>query len=50
MQQRWIGSGRPVPYIDINPHPQRPKWLAYVVLAILAILTAVVVYLSFAPT
>lgn len=32
-----------MPYIDINPNRHRPKWLWYLVLAVLAILTAVVV-------
>jgi hypothetical protein len=32
-----------MPYIDINPHRQRPKWLGYVVLAVLAALTIFVV-------
>lgn len=32
-----------MPYIDINPHKQRPKWLAYVVLAVLTALTVFVV-------
>lgn len=32
-----------MPYIDINPHRGRPKWLAYLVLAVLAALTIRVV-------
>lgn len=32
-----------MPYIDINPHRQRPKWLAYVVLGVLTALTTFVV-------
>jgi hypothetical protein len=32
-----------MPYIDINPHKQRPKWLSYVVLAVLTALTVFVV-------
>lgn len=35
-----------MPYIDINPHRQRPKWLGYLMLAILAALTATVVILA----
>lgn len=32
-----------MPYIDINPHKQRPKGLGFVVLAVLAALTTFVV-------
>jgi hypothetical protein len=32
-----------MPYIDINPHRGRPKWLAYLVLAVLTALTILVV-------
>ncbi|MDQ0925665.1 hypothetical protein QF038_004173 [Pseudarthrobacter sp. W1I19] len=32
-----------MPYIDINPHRQRPKWLGYLILAVLAVLTATVI-------
>lgn len=32
-----------MPYIDINPHRQRPKWLGYLVLAVLTGLTVFVV-------
>jgi hypothetical protein len=32
-----------MPYIDINPHKGRPKWQAYVTLAVLLVLTATVV-------
>lgn len=32
-----------MPYIDINPHKQGPKWLGYVILAVLAALTTFVV-------
>ncbi|MDQ0826186.1 hypothetical protein QFZ60_002359 [Arthrobacter sp. B2I5] len=35
-----------MPYIDINPHRQRPKWLGYLILAVLAALTATVVFLA----
>ncbi|MDQ0212636.1 hypothetical protein J2S92_003326 [Arthrobacter bambusae] len=35
-----------MPYIDINPHRQRPKWLGYVVLAILAALALFVVIVA----
>lgn len=37
-----------MPYIDINPHRNRPKWLGYVVLAVLAGLTALVSALALA--
>ena len=32
-----------MPYVDINPHKARPKWVAYVIFSILLVLTAVVV-------
>jgi hypothetical protein len=32
-----------MPYIDINPHKARPKWVGYTVLAVLLVLTAAVV-------
>jgi hypothetical protein len=32
-----------MPYIDINPHRQGPKWRSYVVLAVLAVVTVFVV-------
>lgn len=32
-----------MPYIDINPHRQRPKWIWYLLLAVLVVLTAAVV-------
>lgn len=32
-----------MPYIDINPHKGRPRWVGYAVLAILVVLTAAVV-------
>jgi hypothetical protein len=35
-----------MPYIDINPHRRRPKWVAYSGLGILTIMTAVVVVLA----
>jgi hypothetical protein len=35
-----------VPYFDINPHRPRPKWLGYVVLAVLTVLTAFVVIVA----
>lgn len=35
-----------MPYLDINPHRSRPKWAAYVGLAVLAVATAVVVALA----
>jgi hypothetical protein len=37
-----------MPYIDINPHRQRPKWLGYAVLAVLTALTVFVVVLALA--
>jgi uncharacterized membrane protein HdeD (DUF308 family) len=35
-----------MPYIDINPHRRRPKWIAYTFLGILAIVCAVVVFFA----
>lgn len=35
-----------MPYFDINPHRSRPKWPAYVGLAVLAIATAAIVVLA----
>lgn len=35
-----------MPYIDINPHRGRPKWVGYAILALLSALTAVVVILA----
>jgi hypothetical protein len=35
-----------VPYVDINPHRQRPKWVAYAILAVLALATVAVVILA----
>jgi hypothetical protein len=32
-----------MPYIDINPHRGRPKWVGYLVLTVLAALTVGVV-------
>jgi hypothetical protein len=32
-----------MPYVDINPHKGRPKWVGYIVLAVLLILTVAVV-------
>lgn len=37
-----------MPYIDINPHRQRPKWLGYLVLAVLTLLTVLVVIAALA--
>jgi len=37
-----------VPYIDINPHRGRPKWLGYLVLAVLTALTILVVIAALA--
>ncbi|MDP9982263.1 hypothetical protein J2W14_001651 [Pseudarthrobacter oxydans] len=38
-----------MPYIDINPHRNRPKWWAYVGLLLLALVTFVVVVLALTP-
>lgn len=35
-----------MPYIDINPHRQRPKWLGYVALAVLTVFTVAIVILA----
>ncbi|TQJ38070.1 hypothetical protein FBY33_0057 [Arthrobacter sp. SLBN-112] len=32
-----------MPYVDINPHKGRPKWVGYIILAVLLVLTAAVV-------
>ncbi len=32
-----------MPYVDINPHKDRPKWVGYIVLAVLVVLTVAVV-------
>jgi len=32
-----------MPYVDINPHKARPKWVGYAILAVLLVLTAAVV-------
>jgi hypothetical protein len=37
-----------VPYIDINPHRSRPKWMAYAGLGVLAAGTGIVVFLALA--
>lgn len=37
-----------MPYIDINPHRGRPKWVGYVVLGVLAAATVLVVVLALA--
>lgn len=37
-----------MPYIDINPHRQRPKWLGYLVLAVLTAVTVFVVIAALA--
>jgi hypothetical protein len=39
-----------VPYNDINPHRQRPKWLGYIVLAVLTALTVIVVIAALTGT
>ncbi|VXC55560.1 conserved hypothetical protein [Arthrobacter sp. 8AJ] len=38
-----------MPYVDINPHKDRPKWVAYTVLAVLLLLTGVVVSVALIP-
>jgi hypothetical protein len=38
-----------MPYVDINPHRQRPRWISYASLAILAVLTACVVGAALLP-
>lgn len=35
-----------MPYIDINPHRRRTRWLAYFGLGILTIMCAIVVFLA----
>lgn len=35
-----------MPYIDINPHRQGPKWVAYTLLGILAVACAIVVSIA----
>jgi hypothetical protein len=35
-----------MPYIDINPHRRRSRWIAYTVLGLLAAASAVVVFLA----
>lgn len=35
-----------MPYIDINPHRQRPKWIGYLALAVLTVLTLTVVFIA----
>jgi hypothetical protein len=37
-----------VPYIDINPHRSRPKWMGYLGLGVLAVATGFVVFLALA--
>ncbi|TQJ59924.1 hypothetical protein FBY30_2181 [Arthrobacter sp. SLBN-83] len=32
-----------MPYVDINPHKARPKWVGYGILTVLLVLTAAVV-------
>ena len=32
-----------MPYVDINPHRGRPKWVGYAILAVLLVLTVGVV-------
>ncbi len=32
-----------MPYVDINPHKGRPKWVGYTVLTVLLMLTVAVV-------
>jgi hypothetical protein len=32
-----------MPYVEINPHKDRPKWVPYTVLVVLFVLTVVVV-------
>ena len=35
-----------MPYIDINPHRQRPKWISYAGLTVLGVVCAVVVFFA----
>ena len=37
-----------MPYIDINPHRKRPRWIAYTLLGLLAVASATVVILALA--
>jgi hypothetical protein len=39
-----------MPYVDINPHKGRPKWVGYAILAILLVLTSAVVATALATT
>jgi len=32
-----------MPYVDINPHKGRPKWVGYAILAVLLVVAAAVV-------
>jgi hypothetical protein len=32
-----------MPYVDINPHKGRPRWVGYAILTVLSFATAVVV-------
>ena len=36
----------PMPYVDINPHKQRPKWVGLLILAVLSLATAAVVVMA----
>jgi hypothetical protein len=38
-----------MPYVDINPHKGRPKWVGNTVLAVLALPTVGVVAISLIP-
>ena len=40
------GTGKLLPYVDINPHKTGPKWPAYVGLAVLLVATIAVVALA----
>ncbi|SDP25375.1 hypothetical protein SAMN04487914_106123 [Arthrobacter sp. ok909] len=35
-----------MPYVDINPHRNRPKWWAYVGLVLLTVATGCVVFVA----
>jgi hypothetical protein len=35
-----------VPYIDITPHRSRPKWMGYVGLGVLTVVTGFVIFLT----
>lgn len=35
-----------MPYVDINPHKQRPKWVGVLLVAVLALATVAVVVLA----